>query len=328
MAEKDVSRRGFLAKGALAAGVAGLASCEAEAPKKEPPKPLKVRYGLNLLLYTPTFSADRVDLIKKVADMGFDGVEIPFNDLSVLDAKATRAALEASKMGMTACCVMMPGTNTTPATNLCSTEEAERKAGVERIKQLVDITAEMGGDAVAGPIYSPVGHLTKRARTDEEWKWCVEGLRAAAEHAESAKIDLAVEPLNRFETYVFNTVADATKMAKEVDHPRLKVQVDTFHCNIEEKDTAAAIRSCGSFVGHFHASESDRGTPGTGQVRWKEVFAALKDINYDRWVTIESFATGIVELCAAACIWRPIYKSADHLATKGLAFLREMARIA
>jgi len=320
MSDEDVSRRGFLGTGALAAGAAGLAGCSTLMAHKGGGRPLNVKYGLNLLLYTPTFSKDRVDLVKKVADMGFDGVEIPFNDLSVLDPAATRKALESCKMGMTACCVMMPGTS------LCSAKPEERKAGVERLRKMVDLTAAMGGDAVGGPIYSPVSLLTGKARTDDEWKWCRDGLRAGAEHAETAKIDLAIEPLNRFETYVFNTVADATKMCEEVNHPRLTVQVDTFHGNIEEKDTAAATRACGRHVGHFHASESDRGVPGTGQVEWDEVFAALAAIGYGRWVTIESFAIGIVDLCAAACIWRPIYDDPDRLAVDGLKFLKACAR--
>jgi len=281
--------------------------------------PFKPRFGLNLLLYTAAFTKDKVDLIQKVADFGYDGVEIPFNDLSLLDAKATAAAREKAKVGLTSCCVLLPGMN------LCSEKADERKAGIEQVKKMVDLTAEMGGDVVAGPIYSPVGRLTGRARTDEEWKWCAEGLRAAADHAEKAKVILAIEPLNRFETYVFNIAADAARMAKEVGSPNLKVQLDTFHGNIEEKDTAAAIRATAPVLGHFHASESDRGVPGTGQVKWKEVFAALKDVGYGRWITIESFATGILDLCAAACIWRPIYDSADDLATKGLAFLKRMS---
>ena len=319
MADKQVSRRGFLGRGALAAGAVGLAGCETAAPEKKPPKPLKVKYGLNLLIYTAAFDKGQVDLIPKVADMGYDGVEVLFADLSILDAKATRAAREKAGVGLTACCVMMEDSNP------CSPDAAVRKAAVARLEQMIDLTAEMGGDAVAGPLYSPVRYLTGKARTDDEWKWCAECLRAAAEHADKAKIDMAIEPLNRFETYVVNTVGDAATLCKAVDHPRLKVQVDTFHCNIEEKDTAAAIRACGSLVGHFHASESDRGVPGTGQVRWKEAFAALKDVGYDRWVTIESFAQGIVDLCAAACIWRPIYESADKLATDGLAFLKKTA---
>ncbi len=278
-----------------------------------------MKYGLNLLVYTATFSNEQLDLVAKVADMGYDGVEIPFNDLSVLDAAATRKACEAAGMGLTSCCVIMPGQS------ISSTDESERKLGAERLRRMIDITAEMGGDMVAGPLYAPVGHMTGRARTEDEWNWCVDGLAAGAQHAAGAGVCLAIEPLNRFETYVLNTAADAVKLARTVGSENLKVQLDTFHGNIEEKDTAAAIRATGKWLGHFHASESDRGLPGTGQVRWGEVFAALNEIDYSGWVTIESFATGILDLCAAACIWRPIYESADGLAIDGLAFLKETA---
>jgi D-psicose/D-tagatose/L-ribulose 3-epimerase len=320
MSEKQVSRRTFVEAGATLLAASGVLAGQRSAAAETPP--LEVRFGLNLLVYTATFSKDRVDLIHKVADMGFDGVEIPFNDLSILDPQATRRACEATGMGLTSCAVLLPGTSIT------SPDIAERKAGIERLRRIIDITAEMGGDAAAGPLYAPVSYLTGRGRTDDEWKWCVEGLRAAAEHAEKARIDVAIEPLNRFETYFLNTAEDAVKLVKAVDHENLKVQIDTFHGNIEEKDTAAAIRATGAFLGHFHASESDRGVPGTGQVKWKECFSALREIGYNRWVTIESFAMGIVDLNKAACIWRPLYESADDLAVKGLAFLKGMVSVA
>jgi len=320
MADARLTRRGFIGATAAAAAASGLIGCQPAAPEQEGGKPLNVRFGLNLLVYTAAFTKDQVDLIPKVAEMGFDGVEVPFNDLSLLDVAATRQALEKSKMRMTACCVMMPGTNP------CSPDAAERAKGIERLKQMVDITAEMGGKVVGGPLYSPCGHLTGKAPTDEEMKWCAEALSAAADHADKADVTLAIEPLNRFETYVINTVDQALKVVETVGSDRLTIQVDTFHANIEEKDTPAAIRKVGKkHLGHFHASENDRGVPGTGQVPWPEVFAALKEIGYDRWVTIESFATGILDLCAAASIWRPIYDSADGLATDGLAFLKKMA---
>ena len=319
MADARFTRRGFIGATAAAAAASGLVGCEPAAPEQEGGKSLNVRFGLNLLVYTAAFTKDQVDLIPKVADMGFDGVEVPFNDLSLLDAAATRQALEKAKMGMTACCVMMPGTNP------CSPDAAERAKGIERLKEMVDITAEMGGEAVAGPLYSPCGHLTGKAPTEEELKWCAEALSAAAAHAEKANILLAIEPLNRFETYIINTVDQALKVVATVGSDRLTIQVDTFHSNIEEKNTPAAIRKVGKHLGHFHASESDRGVPGTGQVPWPEVFAALKDVGYSRWVTIESFAMGILDLCAAASIWRPIYDTADGLAKDGLAFLKKTA---
>ena len=281
-------------------------------------KPLKVRYGLNLLVYTASLPKDKIDVIPKVAEMGYDGVEIPFTDLAVLDAPAIRKAREKAGVGLSSCCVLEEHGG------LCSHEASERKAGLDRLRRMVDLTAEMGGDVMGGPLYAPVRYLTGRAPTAEELAWCAEGLAAAADHAAKAKVTLAIEPLNRFETFVVTTAGDAVKLVQATNRPNLKVQMDTFHANIEERDTAAAIRATGRRLGHFHACENDRGIPGTGQVRWKEVFAALREIDYTGWVTIESFATGIVDLCAAACIWRPIYDSADDLATKGLAFLKKM----
>jgi len=276
-----------------------------------------MKFGLNTLLYAAQFTADDLPLVDKVAALGYDGIEIPFIDLDSLDAAATRRALEAAGLGATACAVLVPGTS------LISDEPAERAAGVERLRRCVALAAEIGAEAVAGPLYAPVGQLAGRGRTEEEWKRAVEGLRAAAEAAAEAGIFLAIEPLNRFETYFLNTAADALRLVEEVGHPALKVQVDTFHAHIEENDTAAAIRMLGDHLGHFHASESNRGTPGTGQVHWETALGALRETGYQGWVTIESFATGIVDLCRAACIWRPIYESADQLARQGLAFLRE-----
>jgi len=276
-----------------------------------------MRFGLNALLYTVSFSADDLDLIARVADIGYDGIELPFIDLDSLDPAPTRRALEAAGIEATGCATLVPGAN------LVSGEAAERAAGLARLKRCVDIAAEMGIKAVAGPLYAPVGFLTGSGRTDDEWQRAIDGLRAAAEYAGGAGVVLAIEPLNRFETYFLNTAADALRLVEEVGHPALKVQVDTFHAHIEEDDTAAAIRTLGDRLGHFHASESNRGTPGTGQVHWDAALGALRGTGYQGWVTIESFATGIVDLCRAACIWRPIYESADQLARQGLAFLRE-----
>jgi len=281
-----------------------------------------MRFGLNALLYTAEFSNETLDLIPKVAELGYDGIEIPFISLDIIDPVATRRALEKTGIGATGCAVLVPGTS------LISDRESERQAGLERLKQCVGLAAEMGADTVCGPLYSPVGELAGRGRTEQEWQRAIDGLRAAAEAAGDAGVLLAVEPLNRFETYFLNTAEDALALVQAVGHPNLRVQLDTFHANIEEKDTAAAIRAVGASLGHFHASENDRGTPGTGQVHWQEAFAALRQIGYDRWVVIESFARDIAELCAAAAIWRDIYRSADELAKGGLAFLRRTVGVA
>ena len=97
---------------------------------------------------------------------------------------------------------------------------------------------------------------------------------------------------------------------------------DTFHANIEEKDPVAAIIASGKKINHFHCSENDRGICGTGHVPWKESFAALHEIGYDQWLTIESFLPAIKELAAAAAIWRELAPSAEALAKESLAFIK------
>ncbi|MFW6162515.1 MAG: sugar phosphate isomerase/epimerase family protein, partial [Planctomycetota bacterium] len=122
-----------------------------------------MRFGLNALLYTASFSTDDLDLIPKIAEIGYDGIELPFIDLDAIDAQATRKALEAADLGATGCAVLVPGTN------LLSDEADERAAAVARLKRCVDLAAEMGAEAVAGPLYAPVSHLTGRERTAAEW---------------------------------------------------------------------------------------------------------------------------------------------------------------
>jgi len=322
MGRRHLSRRSFLGRSTAAIGAAGLLAGRSISAMGAVSRPPRMKFGLNLLLYTGDFPRSKLDLIAKVAEMGFEGVEIPIGNLEVVDAAATRRAVERAGLGVTTCSFL------TEQTNIISSDPAVRRAGVERIRRSVELTAEIGAKIFCGPMYAALGYLPGRGRTADEWKWCVECLRVCGEHAAKAGVVIALEPLNRFETYFINTAADVNALVRQIGHPNVRVHLDTFHCNIEEKDTGAAIRATGANLAHFHASESDRGTPGTGQVHWKEAFAALKEINYSGWVVIESFAKGIADLCAAAAIWRDIYESADGLAREGLAFLRALARVA
>jgi D-psicose/D-tagatose/L-ribulose 3-epimerase len=139
------------------------------------------------------------------------------------------------------------------------------------------------------------------------------------------EVDLAIEPLNRFEAYFLNTTEDAARLCEEVGHPRVGVLFDTFHANIEEKDLGAAIIGLGRHIKHVHACENDRGIPGTGHVEWNCVFPALKRIGYDGWIVIESFGFAIEAIAAAACIWRDIAPSPEVIAWEGVKFLRRAA---
>jgi len=135
---------------------------------------------------------------------------------------------------------------------------------------------------------------------------------------------LAVEALNRFETSFINLAEQAVELVEMIDSPAVQIMIDTFHANIEEKHIGQAIETAAPYLVHVHANENDRGTPGTGHVAWDEIASALKKINYDGAMVIESFTTTVVEIARAAAIWRPPAPSQDELAGEGMAFLRQL----
>ena len=153
----------------------------------------------------------------------------------------------------------------------------------------------------------------------DEWKWAVESYQSLGDTLVSAHdVTMAIEPLNRFETYFLNTAADAARLADEINHPNVGVLFDTFHANIEEKNIADGYRTIGAHLKHVHTCENDRGIPGSGHVEWPVHFDALRDINYDGWLTIESFGFALGDLSAAAAIWRDIEKTPESIAFEGI----------
>ena len=134
---------------------------------------------------------------------------------------------------------------------------------------------------------------------------------------------LGIESLNRFETYLLNTIHDAVRFARDVNHPNCRIMYDTFHANIEEKNIRAAIREGGEVICHVHISENDRSTPGSGNVDWRANFAGLREIGYDGWMTVEAFGLALPELAAATKIWRRMYETEEKLAWEALEFMKD-----
>ncbi len=276
-----------------------------------------MKYGINFLLWSGDFNKESLPLIKKAADIGFDGVEIPIFDPDAVDIKATRDALKAAGMECTCCSIL------DDSRDMISDDPAVRENAKKYMKECVEITAALGGSIFCGPLYSAVGKLVGRSRTEEEWDLAVTGIGEVAKVAGDSGVTLAIEPLNRFETYFVNIAEDAVKLARDVGHPNVKVHLDTFHMNIEEKDVATAIRNTGDFLGHMHCCENDRGAPGSGHVDWDGVFEALHDVNYDNWIVIESFVPAIDAIAKAAAIWRQLDPGgANTVAVDGLKFLK------
>src|SRR5205085_8267060 len=204
---------------------------------------------------------------------------------------------------------------------ICDDSEIRRKT-MSHMSDCVQVTAEVGADLIAGPLYAPVGYLPGRRRTDDEWKRAIDAYQELGPVLEKNGIQLCIEPLNRFETYFLNTTDDAVRLCEEVSHPKVGILWDTFHANIEEKDLKEALLSTGRHLKHVHTCENDRGASGSGHVDWNGVFAALEQLRYDGWLTIESFGFTVGELCSAASIWRDLAQTPEDIAWQGIDFLK------
>jgi D-psicose/D-tagatose/L-ribulose 3-epimerase len=277
-----------------------------------------MRYGMNLLLWTTHVTSEHFPILAKLKQTGYDGVEIPLFEGDAAHYKSIRKELDNLGLGCTTVACM------TPEANPISPDAALRRAAVDRFKWVLEMTAILGGDLVAGPFHSPLAVFSGSGPTADEKARAIEVLRQAADIAQQAKVKLAIEYLNRFECYFLTTAADARALVKQVNHPYFASMYDTFHANIEEKDITKTITSFADSFIHVHISENDRGTPGTGHVHWKETFAALRKVNYDGWFTIEAFGRALPMLAAATRVWRDLFPTPDEVYTQGLRFMKEM----
>jgi D-psicose/D-tagatose/L-ribulose 3-epimerase len=275
-----------------------------------------MKLGLNMLLWTTLVGEEHFPLLAELKSMGYDGVELPI--FSPDDARYRRIRTELDNLGLDSTVVSVCSREANPI----SPDAGVRRAAVEAIKQAIHATNLLGGKVLCGPLHSALGHFVGRRRTEEEWAWCVETLQQTGDFAEQADVTIAIEALNRFESYFLNTAADTRRLVDEVGHPRIRAMYDTFHSNIEECSIDEAVAALAPVLAHVHISENDRGTPGRGLVRWPETFAALQANRYDGWLTIESFGPSLPDL-SAMCIWRSLFDSEMGLAREGLQFMQE-----
>jgi D-psicose/D-tagatose/L-ribulose 3-epimerase len=277
-----------------------------------------MKFGVNTFIWTASFDRSHFSLLPGIKRAGFDGVELPLINPEQLRAGEIRRALEENGLECTFCSVIPSGLSA------ISDDAGVRSKTRAHLESCIQVAAEAGGELIAGPIYSPVGYLPGRRRNSDEWNRAVECYQSLGDALARHNVTLAIEPLNRFETYFLNTAEDAAALCEAVGNARVGVLFDTFHANIEEKDVPSAYRRVGRHLKHVHTCENDRGTPGTGHVDWKGVFAALHEMKYDGWLTIESFGFALGELSAAASIWRDLAPTPETIAFDGIKFLRSL----
>jgi D-psicose/D-tagatose/L-ribulose 3-epimerase len=278
-----------------------------------------VKIGINFLLWTSKVGESHYPLFGALKKMGYDGVEIPVFEGDSRGYKALGAVLRDQGLEATAITVMSAGTNP------ISPDPKIRQAARDRLRWVLDRSGEFGAEILCGPLHSALGVFSGLPPTREEQDRGVEFFREMAGHAEAVRVPLALEYLNRFESYFLTTASDALAFVDAIDRPACGMMWDTFHAHIEEK-SVAPLETLGRRLVHVHLSENDRGTPGTGQVHWPETFAALRRMGYDRWLVIEAFGRALPDLAAATRVWRDLFDDPLILCESGLDFIRSACR--
>jgi D-psicose/D-tagatose/L-ribulose 3-epimerase len=284
---------------------------------------LPVRFGVSTWLWTSPFSTAAIhELFPKIADMGFDVVEIAVEDPALIDVKAVKEALVKYNLKANICGAFGP------SRDLTNEDPAVHQNCFDYIAACLDICVAVGTDFFGGPMYSAVGkaRMVPPEQRKKEWGLAVKNLRIVCEMAAARGLRIALEPLNRFESDLVNTTEDVLRLVKDIQHPAAGIMLDGFHMSIEERDVEQAIVAAGDKLIHLQVSENYRGTPGTGQTPWWAYRRGLEAINYTGTVTIESFTPANQELAGAVCFWHPMAESQDGFATEGLHFLKDWAK--
>lgn len=275
-----------------------------------------MKLAFNLLVIGAGITPAHAPQLARLKAHGYDALEIPV--FSGNPAQYRDIGRILADLGIT------PGAAAvaTPEANPVSPDPAIRARARDHHRWIVDCTHAMGGEIIAGPLHSPVGVFTGLGPTDTERGHCVDAMRALADYAGEAGIRVSAEAVNRFECYMMSTMAEASRIFHEVDHPNYGYMFDTFHANIEEKDAPATYERYHREINHFHVSENDRGVPGTGHVPFRAHFRALRRCNYDGWLTVEAFGRALPELAGATRVWRDLFDDLDTLFADSAAFIR------
>lgn len=280
---------------------------------------LNVKFGASTWLWESPFTTQSIDtLFPKIAQLGFDVVEIAVEDPTLIDVRKVKAGLTDHGLETVICGAFGN------SRDLTNESKDVQQNGLSYIESCLDMCAELGVSFFAGPMYSAVGkaRMLKPEQRKAEWDLAVSNLQKVCEMAGSRGLKIALEPLNRFESDLVNTAQDVIRMVKDINHPAANVILDSFHMSIEERDVEQAIKTVGDKLIHLQVSENYRGAPGSGQTPWEAYRRGLEAINYKGIVSIESFTTDNVELAGAVCFWTPKADTQDDFAKDGLKFLK------
>jgi D-psicose/D-tagatose/L-ribulose 3-epimerase len=275
------------------------------------------KLGVHALVWVGGWShAECERAIAQTAELGFDLIEIPALDPASIDPAHTRKVLDRHRLGAT----LSLGLDA--STDISSVDPGIRARGQARLMQVLAVARDIGATHVCGILYSAFQKYFEPP-TQAGIAGSVEVLRRIGEEAARHGITIGLEVVNRYETNVLNTAAQAVAFAQRVALPNVKVHLDTYHMNIEEADLESALIDTGPMLGYFHIGESGRGYLGAGNIDFDRVFRGLAKAGYEGPITFESFSSAVVnrQLSGILGIWRNLWEDGADLARHAKGFI-------
>lgn len=275
------------------------------------------KIGFNVLAWSAEISEALLPILDRLKEIGYDGAEFFIGGTDEKDCKLV--GNHCRNIGLEVTTVTVMGADENPI----SPDPKIREKAVEKLKWILDRAADLNSQVLCGPYHSAFATFVSRAPIEEEYNWSAEVLNAVADHAQKHGILMTPEALNRFECYLANTMDQLDYLLAKVNHPNVQAMFDTHHANMEEKKLGKAIELIAPRLGHFHISENDRGTPGSGHVPWDETFSTLKKVGYSGWLTIEGFTRNDPAFANAIGVWRNFSEPWD-MAENGYKLIKSM----
>jgi sugar phosphate isomerase/epimerase len=220
--------------------------------------------------------------LARISKLGYESIEIS-GEPTQYETKATRKALKDYKIRCWGSVTL-----TLADRNLAAKNPQQRAATVDYMKSVITMISELEGEIIT-LVPATVGKIIPDSSPEQEWQWLIEGVKECYEHGKKKGVRIAIEPLNRFETYILNRADQALALAEAVG-PDCGVCLDAFHLNIEDEDMYASIRKAGKRLYDFHVADNNRMAPGQGSLDWKKIVKTLKETGYDGALTVEFVA--------------------------------------
>lgn len=278
-----------------------------------------MKFGVHSFMIVDAIDQQSIDgLAATAASWGADGVEVH------TDLASTLPVQEMKKAGTRHGVEWTLGVVLTAENNLVSSDPAIRQAGVEHITSAVRAAADIGATNIGGVLSAAGRIFSGRPVTPTELERAAEGLSKVAAVAQALDVTVCIEATSRYLGYVLNTAEQASTLIDRVGSSHIKIQLDTFHMNIEEATVPQGILDAGNRLGYVQIAESHRGLLGSGHVPWAEVMQSLRTVDYDGWLTFEAFTPTHPNIAAKSNTWRHLCTE-KAMVTKGIDYLRGLS---